>query len=271
MTMLNWLFERRPRLYDYEKLVIEAVCQNMSQNNASKFSRQLDFVSFIERSPSRRTIEFYARGRNRKRVEPFCLPGWPDEALLATVKLCDRRNPSHLMTADVFLVHGRLFSLEFSGTINLSAKDITVASVRICEQPQAPRVLSNLDSEVVRPLLRFGTITNPLAPVPKSELERFLKSFNELLPKDYCALLRLTDGFLINGWEILGTRMRKVEAADDFEFILAVTTNGNCSLLTKQGKRESPIIYLLFGDDEKRLGESFLDALASVLESKECS
>ena len=116
MNILTRLFGSRSGLNFIEKQVVEAVALALSEKPAALLRTQVSLINKVQRLDQDREVDFY-------RIENGTV-AFPDSALfpnhaeqfeLANVNIKDVAS-GHQTRASLWLVKGRLFSIEFSHT-----------------------------------------------------------------------------------------------------------------------------------------------------------
>lgn len=112
--LLDLLLGRGSKFYPFERGILENVKSELDTEAGFLFQRQIDAVNKVQRLTDGKEVNLYQIVDGRPVFdESLCFPNMPGEVLLATVKLTSDQKRSELKS-DVWLVEGRLFSLEFS-------------------------------------------------------------------------------------------------------------------------------------------------------------
>lgn len=108
------LFRRRPRLFDVENAIFDALLKELPREDAQILASQMGCIAAVQRLADGVESDFYMSEDFESRAAR--LRG-PDEFLLAKIVL---RLPifSSELEADVRCVSGRIFSFEYKGSVN---------------------------------------------------------------------------------------------------------------------------------------------------------
>jgi hypothetical protein len=102
-----------PKFYPFEKKILEAVQSRLHTDASALFGRQIDSVNKVQRLAEGKEVDFYQMVDGRPTTDKSLhFPNMQQEERLATVNLTFDQKGSELK-ADVWLVDGRLFSIEF--------------------------------------------------------------------------------------------------------------------------------------------------------------
>lgn len=116
MKILTWLFRSRSQPNFLEKQVLEAVALALPEKAAAILRAQMSLINKVQRLDHDREVDFYHIENGKVHFPKTALfPNQAEEFELARVKIKDIAT-GHQTEAAVFLVKGRLFSIEFSHT-----------------------------------------------------------------------------------------------------------------------------------------------------------
>jgi hypothetical protein len=113
MALLSTLFGRS-RLTPLESRVITAVSVKLQSAARQLFDAQINQINRIQRHPSGKEANFYTMRRGKPCLEERFLFPFRSEALLATVHLNLGEAGRKPLRAELWLVNGRVFSVEFN-------------------------------------------------------------------------------------------------------------------------------------------------------------
>jgi len=144
------------------------------------------------------------------------VPLFPNRAIdLCVARLMVKDNAGELIKCDLIFHTGTLYRIVFGalpkerldGAISLSGMeiyhDLMSPDTRLRKPPAGPVPLPDK--------LKTLPIEDLAAPADEEAVAKFARRFAPSLPPDYVELLKLTDGFTLNGWEVNGLRTWDVD------------------------------------------------------------
>lgn len=120
-----------------ELRVIGAILGGFEKGIRQEIEKHLQCVSFVVRTPDRKQIDMYARGRMAESVSPYLFKQLPEESIIARATVCDDKL-TELVVA-MTQVHGRLFSIEFSISPSLLHREVDLRRIWISPAITASR------------------------------------------------------------------------------------------------------------------------------------
>lgn len=127
-------------LYPFERSILDDVISHMGSQSGARLRLQIEAVNKIQRLCDGREVNLYQMQNGKAAFDKsLCFPNAPDEVLLASVSLKSPSGPTMLI-AKVWVVQGRLFSLEFNKSpkqffagMNMKDAQPEIVDVEICE------------------------------------------------------------------------------------------------------------------------------------------
>lgn len=274
MSIERWLpWLRRHPLAPLDRVILGAVRRSLTPEAQTIWDRQIDAIT--------RSYCILGKEVNYYTNPHTAVPRFPHTAQevrrLATVSF---EYTGTLYKARIYLVEGRLFSIEFSRDIRHIRKrqDIDVLSVDLHCDP----MLSSLpiprpevvEKAQIRSRLRGWlaewaerhTVNQVLEPVPPTDRELVLRQRRlENLPQDYKYLLEQCDGFVGADYTVFGvSNMYEVGVGEEVYWVLA--ERGGGFIVAREGDTNEQIYFLHHEDDiPSRFFGSFYDALTYLV------
>jgi len=287
LQMLNDLLSHifgSTKLRPYESMCLEAWKRELSGDAVAILERQLELYDLVQRQSAGKLVCFYCIGDPtcKKFPEDALFPFRPEDAAVARVIL--RRtdeNGRASLRADLFVVHGRFFNIEFSRRPtdvfprDVKSEDIEVSDVKIVLDPMSA------DPYAAEPLTQNRELQGWLQeweekwalrtlrqPLPPGTRARILENLDTRLPPDYLELTMQTEGLEVEHCQIHGlSQIRKIVWPDESFYIL-VEVEERGALGVRQGASDGVLYYLGNEDDEgQAVGTSFRAFIEKEIES----
>ncbi len=218
-----------PKLTQLESQVLSAVSARLSPMAKEIFTRQIGLVNSIQRFSKGKDVNLRIKKRGKQFLaEELRFPLRP-ETLLATVGM-GASNAKVKFKAEVWLVNGRVFSIEF----NKPPRDIlkvgaNITEVKILHDPMIPA-----SDEAVSDAARR---------------ENLLRTIQSKLPEEYLELVGEGKGLTINDWVVNGIQnIRKIVLRDGDYYLLAEKIDMG-AVGVRAGEASGQVYYLDYGDD----------------------
>ena len=276
MSLKTWITTlfRREVIAPLDKQILDAVRKHLSPEAQAIWDEQLRVLrrcqfflgteaNYYPASPDEPTIRFPHH------------PG--EERRLAVVRFeCH----STVYQARVYLVNGRLFSIEYSRDVrrirNRRDVEVRVLSVELLSEPMypdspvSPRVVSDPSLfPVMGGWLADWISQHPVLemayPMDATERERWLHRRQLLLPDDYHELLKQCDGFTTGDVDVFGiSSMYEVNFGEAIYWVLA--GRGGGFIVAREGD-ERPRVYYFHHEEGAPSAEftSFREALQYLI------
>ena len=131
--LFQWITGRGQELLPLEQLLLQKVETALSKPAAEILVMQITLINKVQRLDKSREVDFYRMEKGKPVFpESALFPNHKEEFELARLRIVDPRT-GHGTNASVYLVKGRLFSIEFScppGDISdLGSVEMTVESI----------------------------------------------------------------------------------------------------------------------------------------------
>lgn len=113
MRFLSKLIWRNRRLNELEVLILDTVRSRMDPELHAQWDKQVSSINRVNRLPEGVESDFHRIRKGKPFWDPeIAFPDCAEELLLATVTLT---LPSTVLTAEVWLVQGQVFCIEYAG------------------------------------------------------------------------------------------------------------------------------------------------------------
>lgn len=189
------------RLSVLERELLGAVEERLSEEAAGILRTQLREVNLVQRDPSGQEVRLYrTRWKFFQREFSSYFRNRSPQVCLARIRLYDSESPEYLATAEIWLVSGRVFSIEYPLRVP-KGPDMAIRSVQLLIDPQAG------DGEQGK-VGDIGAVTDWLRRLGISE--QVLKSRPALPEEKRASLLQGLQTRMPDGW------VRMVERFDGF-------------------------------------------------------
>lgn len=138
-------FSNRAAFHRYEAVILEKVGSNLKAEAAARLRSQMDKINKIQRLFDGEEVDLYQIKDGKAEFDDECrFPDRSDEVLWATVDLIHPQKRAKLK-AEVWLVKGRLFALEFSSSpkkyfagLNIKKYEPELKNLKILFDPMIP-------------------------------------------------------------------------------------------------------------------------------------
>ncbi|NVD97789.1 hypothetical protein HUX62_07240 [Massilia sp. BJB1822] len=270
------LFGRTAVFYPYEQTLLQAVGEALSGEAGRRFAAQAAAVNKIQRLNEGREVNLYQMRGGKPDFDASLAFPTGEETKLASAVLAAPQGGR--MRAEVWLVRGSLFSLEFSkapaNVLGAGWKEASpaVEEIKIWLDPlQAPQPEPPASRAVLSGWLAqwqaLGRLTRSHAPLrPEDRMER-LDWLDAALPVDYLALLDQTEGAQLGDWKVLGAAaIHTVELEDGVNYHLVAESEERGALAVRAGQRDGELYLLDYEDNTaEAVGGSLQQALERLL------
>lgn len=138
-NMLRSLFNRfLPPLRSLERKLLNAFTERLSPDAATLLKKQIEQINLVQRHADHKEVNFYCMKHGKPAFdERFRFPT-RQETKLATIRFTAVDAPE-LFRADIWLVHGHLFSIEFDRSPKqLSEESIEIERIDVLIDPMKP-------------------------------------------------------------------------------------------------------------------------------------
>ncbi|WP_217907176.1 hypothetical protein [Massilia sp. BJB1822] len=262
--------------YPYEQTLLQAVGEALSGEAGRRFAAQAAAVNKIQRLNEGREVNLYQMRGGKPDFDASLAFPTGEETKLASAVLAAPQGGR--MRAEVWLVRGSLFSLEFSkapaNVLGAGWKEASpaVEEIKIWLDPlQAPQPEPPASRAVLSGWLAqwqaLGRLTRSHAPLrPEDRMER-LDWLDAALPVDYLALLDQTEGAQLGDWKVLGAAaIHTVELEDGVNYHLVAESEERGALAVRAGQRDGELYLLDYEDNTaEAVGGSLQQALERLL------
>ncbi len=248
MGWLNSLWNGSSTLRQHEAWVLSEVAGQLSPSGADKLRQQVASVNKVQRFADDMEVNMYHIERGKPQFdERLCFPNKAPEIRLAAVTM-RATGMKELVRADVWLAHGRVFSIAFSCAPRLWANvSWTSENVRLSADPMerethpiaiaASRAQQDhLERWLDVDAKHFG-ISKALAPAPSDLQASELNQPGYALPTDLKELFQVTGGFLVAGITVHGPSSLRTVIVKQGEFaVIAESPNGELLALRRDDR-----------------------------------
>lgn len=251
----------------YEASCFRCLRNALSPEAQSILDSQLQAVELIQRFSDDKLVTLHlARGAGETR---HLFPNQAPELYAAKMVISGEREKRLLCE---FVFHeGHISSLEFNRSPRKIDPEAVCANVEVLEDLMTSPSASDdgsgaVEGNVLATIRKHATISDVTAPATARQREAFFKRLAFVVPEDYAALLGETNGFAAGGWKFLGTRARKIVLTDRTYFLAAEREDSEAALCFRDGEQfPHVVLYDEINDDDRPLGEHFVDALLKVV------
>lgn len=259
------------RLRPYESACIAAWRQTLSESALVLLDEQCKRLGVYQRYSGERQLCFYDMTDKSCESWPreILFPCQSEEVAVARLKLRSVAAPEVVLKADVILVRGRFFGLDFSKSPQSLREGVEVLNVKTLVDlmhpggAAAPVSLVEVPGELQAWLRRMAA-TDLRKPLPPAKREQLMQAIDAPLPPDYVELAAATDGATIAGWRIYGpSEIRRTAMPDGNYYLLAETQEGRTIGVAQEGA--APDLYL-FATPEADLPEAAGQSLLVCIE-----
>lgn len=220
-------FLRRPSgsrsLTARERALVHAMIEALPEEIQQVMREQVALINLVQRHAGSREVNMYHLRNGQPAPEEVpSVRGLPAEHRLARIRFrAGLEGPSRV---DLFLVEGRLFSMEFDSTLKRDSKaeQIEVVSVDVFLQvPPRERVPAEptraQEPEWLKVIAATHANLRCRAPMEPQQLEEQLRTAPAGLPREYLQLLRYCDGLQVGEIEVFGvSQLRRIPLGKDW-------------------------------------------------------
>jgi hypothetical protein len=231
MKWFKTIWGETDALRPIEIRVLSEVGMHLSDANSQLMRRQLESVNKVQRFTDDREVNLFHMVRGKAFFdESLLFANRTPEARLATLKLRAKSAPSSIR-AEVWLAHGRIFSVTFDSPPRLWTDDtVEIESVRLWTNPMEAdteiEARPATQSDVAR-LERWldgvaaqRAISDALAPPSELWLERRLSELEYGFTRDVVELFGISGGFRIDDYTVHGLSSIRTIILECGEFVV---------------------------------------------------
>lgn len=274
MSWLDLLTGRRRQLEPLERRLLDELIASIGGDNATLLTAQCDRINLVQRDAAGRETSLYQVHHGKPVHDATIrLPLESRDHRLATIEF---ELPEGLFSAEFHAVDGVLFSIEFMpGAAHvlhrseIKIRDIAIDLGTAASSSRAAEEALTQPSEDSAPQRSFDSLRwmaraqETRAPLRESDRAR-LGSIDAKLPADYVSSLEISDGYLIDGVEVLSLAdVYDIPLPTASYYVLAKV--GDRGLLAVRRRSADDTVHLLpFDDDGTAVGVTFRDALAAA-------
>lgn len=257
------------RLSWIERVVLQSALDLLSPEHAEILRKQIGEVKLVQRHASRRVVCFYrTRWRFSKRKLGACLPSPLSEIRLAEVEVQLDGRPAEPIIATVWLVRGRVFSIEFSAPPP-GDRRVALRCSRLLFDPADPvdPRCPAADADPCRALLEeLGLSSEGLTVVPPlrpAERLAWIGSLRTRLPDDWVEIIGYSDGFFTDSLSVYGLVGLPVGHFVEHSLLVLAEVGGfDVCLCAVQGDQDGQLVLADHeGSIDGRIGLAFRPAL----------
>ena len=158
--MLNWIqsfLGGSTPFYPYESRILQEVSACLDGESAATLRNQIKVINKIQRITDGKEVNLYTMHHGKALFDDrLRFPNQSDEALLATVRIIEKRTRANLKV-DLWLAKGRLFSLVFNKPPKLFFAPESLKNV----QPEIGNVKIWFDPMQAQPVAASKDATSP--------------------------------------------------------------------------------------------------------------
>ena len=263
------VFRRRPmweKLTGLERGIINCYLAHVQPTVRERLSSQLGLPGRLVREDGGKTVLFCA-----DIPASLQFADKSSELLLARIWVNSPETPNDIVS-HLWLGNGQILSLELS--LPAMRGDHPERAAFRCDLFYDPTMSTPKPEPIDRNRLRQvasvlpdGKLDCVLSAVARDRQAVFRRAWGNAVPADYLALCELTDGFLLEGWQFLGTRVRTVPLAS-CATLLVLAEGPEAQYLCTCLDQAGPLhVYHFDHDCDEPVGSfrSFCAALAEVV------
>jgi hypothetical protein len=252
---------------DLERLTLGAVADHLPAAR-DVLLQQADAVNLIQRHAGGKEVNCYAMAGGKVRwPTTLQLPNRRQELHLATVRVSGGNKKS--INADVHLVDGFLFSIEFDRSPETVEPPFKIEKVQIHADPMAKEAFAPPEPQRaaiswrgwLQSLERKRPDLVGFEPLPESERSRILASLTREMPSDYLELLEQSDGLQVGELVIFGTSDIRKVVLEDANYYMIGELDGIGALAVSTEPDEKGVFLIPY--DRSRLSR-FADLRSAV-------
>jgi len=248
-------------LRDYERACLLKVASALDTHRGESLQKQIEGIELVQRFSDDKLVAFHYL--KKKGTLPV-LPDKGDEIELARLEIGTGRAKR---VAKIVLHEGVLSSLEFSSPpkqLAASAVNDAKVSTRKTAELDAGKIAVPLPDDFMPPVRSRFAIRDVLSPAPEATQVAFLERHGAALPGDYRAMLKLTDGFKVGDWTVLGTRVQTLVLKPQNLTVLAESDPSLVCVVTDSTAGQV-LLYDNIDDDVVKQAASFEEIISQVL------
>jgi len=269
-----------PALRPVERTILEAVANRLEPSARERLEGQIRETNFVQRQLKGREVSLYTlRDGQVKRNPDLRFPHQGDEVKLATVKLV--LPSTEKLRAEVYLVRGHVFSIQFEKPPREAGKDsdeATVTDVVIHMDPMM-RVLPSDTGVSKEPrsvglggVWRDWAARNPgyqaFESLASSDRQQYLSAVEARLPDDYRELLEQTEGVTLGELSILGASEIYRVALEDGDHWVIGQDDGRGYLVLRADNIGIVLYSSIESHETFKIGGSLREALDTLVGGK---
>lgn len=256
------------RLSTLEQRILGAVERALPAEAARILRCQIEEVNLVQRTD--REVNLYrTKFRFLQRDYSLYFANRLPEVRLAEADLSLTLGDAEPAIATVWLVSGRVFSIEFSSPLPREREETAVARLRLLLDPQVP------ESEDMRsgdPRLVYSwmeglglkdEVVSVRPPLPEPRRSDWLQLLWTRLPDDWISMIGEFDGFVTRSMTIHGLLGLPHAHFSDVTLLVLAEKGGSLDCLCVRGGSETGEVLLADyeGKVQQSLGQSFREAL----------
>jgi len=276
MSFLNFVKDLFKNFRDYELAILKAVESKLESDARDIFNKHIECVNKIQRLSKDKEVNMYfIKGGKAYFDDSLRFPLKSPDIKLATVILTPIENIKKPLKAEIWMTMGQVFSITFNKSPkHLNDQEIKIDSISIWENPMRsePVEFSETSPEQLKQWLGKSEntfeIKNVKPPLSANKINQKLKSSDCIFPHDWLEMLKISDGFLINKYNIYGLSEMRHVISEDSEMVILAEKEGVNSLAVNRTVNDGHIYYIDHCSDESKhtdQGSSFFDALKKCL------
>lgn len=262
------------RLSSVERIVLQSAIELLPAQSAETLRTMVHEVNHVRRYALRKKVHFY-RMRWRFFLGEFSVyfPSKLEVARLAEIELIDEYQPAEPIIATIWLVNGRLSSIEFTSPPPDSNRVNTTRARLLFDpaDPSEPR-LAAADPSPIRELIsELGISSASLTVVPPLVAEKRIEWIGLLrtrLPGDWVEIIGQSDGFSAELLCVHGLVGLPAAHFDDHTLLVLAEADGyDWCLCAVAGEEDGCLVLADYeGQIERMLGADFRPALREFVE-----
>lgn len=275
MRWIEWIWKRQP-LTPLEQGVLAEVCRLLAPEASQLLEGQLLTINLVQRHAGGREVCLYPMRRGRpQHNDQLRLPAAQEELKLATVLLEDQEG---LFTAEVHLVRGYVFSIEFTSTISKArarARNLVIRRTELHLDPMQASATPG-DSEPAtgdeKPLASswlsapaFSSLVCELRPpMPEPDRSQCIGDIDAFLPPSYLEATRVSDGFRVGRTRVLGLREVYSVMLEEGGYYVLAQVDDEGFLAVRTYSRDGAMVLLPFDGPPRAAGLPFHEVILAV-------
>lgn len=267
------LFGRKASFYPFELVLLQAAEAALGGEAGRRLAAQVVAVNKIQRLGDGREVNLYQMRGGGPAPDPGLAFPTGEEIKLASAVLAAPQGGR--MKAELWLVRGSLFSLEFSKAPaaffgpDWKQAVPTVEEFKLWLDPLQPpqSAAAPALSGWLAQWQAAGRLTRSHAPLAAQERAQHLARLDAVLPEDYLDLLAQSEGAQFDGWKVLGAAaIRTLELEDGVNYHLLAESEAQGALAVRAGQRDGQLYLLDYEDNTaEAAGNSLRQALERLL------